>query len=662
MRLYTFDIFDTLFVRSCNNPQMIFSILATKVLKEPSNTNIGEFVKNRIIAEQKALTAIVKKEVTLYDIYKECDFGKLCAYDNRYIMNLENEIEYEHLYPVKSMLLLIERLRKSDDLYKIGFISDMYLSKPFIQKLLHKHGFYKKGDILLVSCEENATKRSGDIYKVLKKNISIDFKNIKWHHWGDNNHSDCTNVIKNGGKCHYVNYKYTTMEKQLLKLSHPASRMLINKIVGCQKATRLVLGDDLLSQFQCDLIAPLFVPFCIDVLFHSIQQKTKTLFFFARDGLILYNISKKIVEKLGLDIKLKYLYISRTPIYLSTLTEYTCEEIMDIMPLDNHSRSIISILETFGIDNIVEKSPIYNEKNLSIEEKKTLLQNIFKQENFIQKLREKASSMRNALIGYLVQEGFADKDNEVAFVDLSGTRTSQKLLNVLLKRHNYKEIFGYYLSNTTNAVPVSESGQYYCAVPFDNEYLTFQKQMEIIESFYAANSQHKTVDYFFDEGKWRPIFEQGEINLDIKKMEESNLSACLTFANIYCADILDKTQNKIALSLAIQQNSNFFECPSTNYLKVFDKFVIVDSKSKRKEILGLMSLREIIQFVRYKKSPQNIAWPKGSIVRHLGCCGKTLIKLSKMNIKEYAYKMPYMLKKILVLVFCNNSPHSKHLC
>jgi hypothetical protein len=55
------------------------------------------------------------------------------------------------------------------------------------------------------------------------------------------------------------------------------------------------------------------------------------------------------------------------------------------MPLDNHSRSVISILETFGLSDILELDSVYYEKNISEEKKRILLDDLFEKNSFFRK-------------------------------------------------------------------------------------------------------------------------------------------------------------------------------------------------------------------------------------------------------------------------------------
>src|SRR5574344_2120722 len=77
MKYASFDIFDTCLVRSCGSPSFVFEILALRVVKSHQYADIADFVKIRKEGEYKARMLSSKNEVSIYDIYDQCDFTSL---------------------------------------------------------------------------------------------------------------------------------------------------------------------------------------------------------------------------------------------------------------------------------------------------------------------------------------------------------------------------------------------------------------------------------------------------------------------------------------------------------------------------------------------------------------------------------------------------------
>jgi len=144
--MISWDCFDTLIARKNIHPFSIFHQIAKKI-GDPS------FVSKRIQAGENTPT------------YKEI-YDKL-PYDP----NIELETELENCYPIVSNINAVQ----DNDLV----VSDMYLPKEFIQKILIKCGLNKNINIIV----SHNGKQTGNIWK------NIDCKHIDYH-IGDNHHSD----------------------------------------------------------------------------------------------------------------------------------------------------------------------------------------------------------------------------------------------------------------------------------------------------------------------------------------------------------------------------------------------------------------------------------------------------------------------------------------
>lgn len=146
--MISWDCFDTLIARKYIYPITIFKEVAKKIQD-------NSFVKKRI----EAGINTHKYE----DIYKKLNYDP----------QIEIDTELEHCYPIVSNINAV----KDKDI----IVTDMYLPKDIIQKMLIKCGLNK--DINIIVSFDG--KQSGDIWK------SIDCRHIKYH-IGDNYESDYT--------------------------------------------------------------------------------------------------------------------------------------------------------------------------------------------------------------------------------------------------------------------------------------------------------------------------------------------------------------------------------------------------------------------------------------------------------------------------------------
>ena len=119
----SFDIFDTLIIRSVRFPYQIFDKTYEKDPSLfPSYINAGEWREIRIQAEQFARERKRKSEVTLKDIYRE--LPSIIKYPES-IMEREIDAEVENTYLNPQVADILEKIKNGYG-KKILLISDMY--------------------------------------------------------------------------------------------------------------------------------------------------------------------------------------------------------------------------------------------------------------------------------------------------------------------------------------------------------------------------------------------------------------------------------------------------------------------------------------------------------------------------------------------------------
>lgn len=193
--IISYDMFDTLIFRYCNEPHLIFNIIQEKV----ENPNYKE---HRCNAEHVTYTTCNNGNIdAIYDTMK-----RLYNYDDAtidYYKKTEIETEIENIYPNNELFL---KLKENDII-----VSDMYLKEEHLRSILKK------------CVEHNKNIYGNEVYHVNIKNVKIyvssggkalgwiwnnitEKNNIKYH-IGDNYHSDYEMAIKCGIEA--VHYKGT---------------------------------------------------------------------------------------------------------------------------------------------------------------------------------------------------------------------------------------------------------------------------------------------------------------------------------------------------------------------------------------------------------------------------------------------------------------------
>ena len=186
--IVSFDIFDTLLFRPFDEPTALFFLLGEKL-------KFMDFRRIRVEAEQEARQEKYKRtasyEVNLEEIWTRLE--EKTGLSAKAGMNLEMEQERFCCYANPFMLQVFHRLLEIGK--KIIVISDMYLSREFLQSLLVEKGF-AGAEKIYISNEWGCSKRSGRLYDLVLQDLNAGGEQVA--HIGDNRRSDIEMAKKHG--------------------------------------------------------------------------------------------------------------------------------------------------------------------------------------------------------------------------------------------------------------------------------------------------------------------------------------------------------------------------------------------------------------------------------------------------------------------------------
>ena len=283
----SFDIFDTLLVRSVNEPEDVFFLTACNsqvIVSDPA-----KFVRDRKLAAKTAECMFY--EPTIDDIYKA-----LTGYsddEKRILQEQELFIESIVLHPNPKIIDLYNTCLQEKK--KIIAVSDMYLPASFLLQLLHNKGFTAVEKVY-VSCEYKANKRDGKLFHFVENDLDLPEKKIL--HIGDSWKSDFLNPIKNGWRSHH--------SPKTKKITNEIPETLIIKSVQYHQC------DDYYTDLGYSVLGPILFGFCHWLHDELLKKKISSVLFFSRDGKIM----KDVFDILYSDpsFQTKYFHISRRAI------------------------------------------------------------------------------------------------------------------------------------------------------------------------------------------------------------------------------------------------------------------------------------------------------------------------------------------------------------
>lgn len=587
---YSYDIFDTCLIRSCDNPHYVFDILGREILGADASTNaIMDFTLERIRGEQEARQTLIKdncEDINIYEIYNFCDFTALTNIHKDQIIEKELEIERRVLVPVYTIKKEIEKIHERGQ--HVFFISDMYLPFDFIQNVLEEKGLYNEGDKIYISGCIRKSKNTGNLYKYVQNENNLIYKD--WLHQGDNWHSDINIPQQYGIRTKHINHLYTYYESLMNDRDCSSSFMNRKKLAAISKSVRLLNENNSHIIFASDFIAPIYVPFVCNILKEAEQRQISDLYFIARDGYIFYIIANELKE-LFPNINLHYLYASRKSLYLPSIDNITEENIAKMFFfIDNID--IKDVLDQLQLPNYQYDETVYK----TIKGRKVIA-SLLTDEEFRLVLNKKIAEQRNLALQYFIQEGMDSGNN--AIVDLTGTRKCHIAINNILKSGNIKPVYGFYLECMKERI----KGTNYTSLTCDERYKYNNRNLslrphELFEQYFSITNQLRTASYKKVNDEIKPVFENEDIDIVYKNnVFNINKMVCTQFANQYKIILKQARHKELALS-AISIYSWFCYAPRIEYLEAIKDFKISDSCIKSKKLLYKCS---IIKAYREKK-------------------------------------------------------------
>ncbi len=314
--LYSYDIFDTVFTRKTLSPEGIFFYVREKMEQEPGmafpRTLVKRYPEIRKSCEANARFRRVRKMENEWD-RREIYFEEI--FDNmRQVYGLnetqctrlkewELEAELDNVLPIEERIVEIKNhLVKGED---VVFISDMYLPKEQIRKMLCKADASLEKVPLFVSSELGVQKTTGKLY--LEVYNSFDFYKYKeWIHTGDNVFADQTQPRKLGIRTRNVSaYKFNAYEKALVEALDSYDGYLI----AGNLARFRYAHTNKKEIFARNYVSFYFIPYISWVLRDAVKRGYRHLYFVARDGHHLKKIADILIG--GYPIQTSYLYASR---------------------------------------------------------------------------------------------------------------------------------------------------------------------------------------------------------------------------------------------------------------------------------------------------------------------------------------------------------------
>ena len=437
----SFDIFDTLLLRNVDpsfiptsKSSLYIHMLINQYTKKSSINEIN-YLRDVFVEETK----IKGDEEYLFDEYVEylLNHYKIPDKEVEKLKNIiiDNEInrEIECLYLNEDVIEILEYLKKSGK--KIFAISDMYISKSSMIKIMQHFDIYKYFEDIFVSSEYKALKFSGKLFRIFMLNKSI--LPSEFIHIGDNKISDFDIP-----KSMYINaiwYNDINSFNRRKKLSDfylygDNKSKYLGEWFKTENIKPINFRDYVIKYFSID-----FINFVYSIIIKSQTNNIEAIYFLERDGNIFHDIYNILINEITILKDLK-----KIDLYLTNLSRKDSACLIDINDaskiisrankINSSYFSITKIIEAFGL--LISDFP-KNIQKIIIEENNNI--NYF-YENYKKIFLPYIENRRKSILEYLKKKNI-NKYSHIALCDIGWGGTTQNDISTLFEDIN---IYGYY--------------------------------------------------------------------------------------------------------------------------------------------------------------------------------------------------------------------------
>lgn len=220
---------------------------------------------------------------------------------------------------------------------------------------------------------------------------------------------------------------------------------------------------DIVRYANC-IIAPSLFFYVSWIIDKSVEQDLKRLYFLARDGYVLKEIAVLICKNRGLDIEIRYLFVSRYALRAACLGIISKTEVLEYIGHSSQQVSVDVILSRCYFDDKQKESLIIDEKIISTShiltesEREGFINQLSSNGKFWEFISLNSGMALEQCVNYFNQEGLFSGD--VSIIDSGWSGSIQRNIRQILENSGIQsKISGFYFG--MYVAPKVEDGTYY---------------------------------------------------------------------------------------------------------------------------------------------------------------------------------------------------------
>jgi FMN phosphatase YigB (HAD superfamily) len=298
-RVFSFDVFDTALTRTIYPPGNVWLEVGRRLrresdIEEPELEAIAHaFAAQRLAAEKDALARGGREDVELLEVYRHFEWLDPAGISPRAAMRMELAVERGLVFPINETLRRVEQLQAAGE--RVVFISDTYLSRYTVLRLLRTAGYKVDPDQVYVSSTLGWTKYSGNLFLHVLNKEGISAEQLQ--HSGDNTHSDIMAAARVGVAAEWFGSSVSSRYEQAFGRYLPTEPTITAHCVGLLRAARMSEADRSIGPVTAaGVVAPTVTCFASWVLQQAQRNGADLILFIARDGEIIFEAASALTD------------------------------------------------------------------------------------------------------------------------------------------------------------------------------------------------------------------------------------------------------------------------------------------------------------------------------------------------------------------------------
>lgn len=428
VRAVSFDVFDTLLVRTLHEPENLFDLMGHR-LADPG------FTDQRRLAQTQGFKQMARegrKELTLADIYDNLPHEQFGA---AVLSELEQALEHQVLRVNPEVLQLLLRAQQHGKI--LVLTSDMYLPQSFFETLCSRLAL--KFDHLFVSSACNCTKRDdGELFNLVKLRLGLAGEHIL--HIGDNPLGDVKRAREKG--LHTLHYLAPgpNAADPVIALKNPSVSAYV--CAGLARYATYQTTENPWIGLGWQYGGPLLHGFLDWIQLQARHEGIDRLLFVSRDGFLLQQLHQHYPRS---PVAALYMRGSRVSFNMAALTERNFLETVTFLLSGADNITLAELFLRIGVElpdecvlgdlGLSAQTPISDDTRRPVT--KFLIAMRFR---ILQVAREARRGLHRHLLDLGLEHGM-----RVAFVDVGWSGTTQQAFERALAGMLDLDVRGYYL-------------------------------------------------------------------------------------------------------------------------------------------------------------------------------------------------------------------------